>query len=346
MKPAFFRTLCITCTLLAALCFSPARSGVILDSYRGPDSWHYLSRFCYAPTSESTKGVFEAQFVFPQNAQPVVAIYYLHDETENEFNKWQVIYRGNSTCAEKLDMADQLLTLSESDYVGNSEFMLSKMSVKVSTTRARWIFVAVGNCARPCQFTSCISGLDISYELNFTNSGTLNFYVSFEKQGLLELTIVFIFVYSLLGLKLYMVRRALLNIRKYHHIVKLLVLSVISSFGFLVLELIDFLYYVLVGIPLESGLEIFAAILKGCAEFSLLLQVFLIAKGWTIVRRKISANGRMRLSIYITLYIWVYWACQLYFRYGIDPADIAYVYGTWPGYGLGKKFRIISDGAS
>ena len=280
--------------------------------------------------------MFDALFIYPENAQPVVAIYYLHDEDENEFNRWQSIYRGNSTCAEKLDMADQVYSLAESNQVGSSEFLSSELSVTVATTRARWIFVTVCNCARPCQYAECISGLDISYQLNFTNSGALNFYVSFEQQGILELDIIFIVVYALLGLKLYLVRRALINLRKYHHIVKLLAVSVVCSFCFLALETIDLLYYALVGLPFAAEIKIAAAIFKGCAEFALLVQVFLIAKGWTIVRRKISANGRMRLSVYITFYIWAYWACLLYYRYGIDPADIAYVYNTWPGYILGK----------
>ena len=49
---------------------------------------------------------------------------------------------------------------------------------------------------------------------------------------------------------------------------------------------------------------------RGFAECGMLLQFILVGKGWTIVRRKISAQGRVKIATYITTYFVMYWACQ------------------------------------
>jgi hypothetical protein len=40
----------------------------------------------------------------------------------------------------------------------------------------------------------------------------------------------------------------------------------------------------------------------------LLLLVVLIAKGWTICCRKLSASGRVKIGVYTTLYLFLYLA--------------------------------------
>jgi hypothetical protein len=44
-------------------------------------------------------------------------------------------------------------------------------------------------------------------------------------------------------------------------------------------------------------------VLRALSESLLLLTVILLGKGWTVVRRKISATGRVKIAIYMTLFV-------------------------------------------
>lgn len=50
----------------------------------------------------------------------------------------------------------------------------------------------------------------------------------------------------------------------------------------------------------------------GFGEMTMILHLILIGKGWTIVRRKISANGRVKVAVYMTVYYTVFWAVMLW----------------------------------
>jgi hypothetical protein len=72
-------------------------------------------------------------------------------------------------------------------------------------------------------------------------------------------------------------------------------------------------------------------IFSGLSEFCLLLHLILVAKGWTIVRRKISASGRVKIAVYMTAYVMIYIASVVYYAVYTDPGEVTYIYDTPPG---------------
>ena len=67
------------------------------------------------------------------------------------------------------------------------------------------------------------------------------------------------------------------------------------------------------------------------ADLILVLLVILLAKGWTIVRKKISANGRVRLTLYMTTLVWATMALELWRTYVYNPAIESYYAESPPG---------------
>ncbi|KAH8051279.1 Rab-like small GTPase [Aureococcus anophagefferens] len=70
------------------------------------------------------------------------------------------------------------------------------------------------------------------------------------------------------------------------------------------------------------------------ADLLLVLLVVLLAKGWTIVRRKLSANGRVRVALYVTVLTWTTVSLELWRLHVFNPATSAYHYESPPGFVL------------
>ena len=67
--------------------------------------------------------------------------------------------------------------------------------------------------------------------------------------------------------------------------------------------------------------------------------LILLAKGWTVVRRKITAQGRMKIATYFTNYFLmnvfaIYWAVAL-----ADPGQVIFFFDSLPGVILNLKGR-------
>ena len=61
------------------------------------------------------------------------------------------------------------------------------------------------------------------------------------------------------------------------------------------------------------------------AEILIALLLILIAKGWTIVRKKISAQGRVKIAAFITMYIWSSVALQLNRKWAYNSAKMVFM---------------------
>ena len=61
------------------------------------------------------------------------------------------------------------------------------------------------------------------------------------------------------------------------------------------------------------------------AEILLALLLILLAKGWTIVRKKISAQGRVKIAAFVTTYTWVSLTLQLHRRWAYNSAKMVYM---------------------
>ena len=74
-----------------------------------------------------------------------------------------------------------------------------------------------------------------------------------------------------------------------------------------------------------------STVLAAMSEVLLVLLLILLAKGWTIVRRKITASGRTKIGVYITLYICVYLASIIWSILTINAPSVNYFFSSPPG---------------
>ena len=95
-------------------------------------------------------------------------------------------------------------------------------------------------------------------------------------------------------------RERLKRRRKFHHTVALLVWSIFVQTAGCVLGLVHWSVFSRDGVGSPATLQT-SVFLRHAADLLVVLLVVLLAKGWTIVRRKLSANGRVRVALYMTV---------------------------------------------
>jgi len=78
-------------------------------------------------------------------------------------------------------------------------------------------------------------------------------------------------------------------------------------------------------------------------NFSMMLVVVLFAKGWTIVRRKISAMGRVKIAIYFSFYVFIACTAYSYAEYFETAGVVTYKLASTAGilYVLSRIFASI-----
>ena len=200
--------------------------------------------------------------------------------------------------------------------------------------RARFFYVAGANCDRLCTTSTCNGDMDIEYEIEFTNG--FNWYskhFSADEIGVLETSIAFLVLYVLLGACYFLTRKELKKLRKHHHTVKMLGSAIILAFfshGFFFLH---YIWYSSDGVG--NMLFLFLArILQLSSETTFLVLLVLIAKGWTICCRKISARGRVKIAVFATVYAICWLLAVAYHHFVADKASTLHMYQSGFGYFL------------
>ena len=121
-----------------------------------------------------------------------------------------------------------------------------------------------------------------------------NSYLSFDQYGLPSVsiaTLVLSLVALLLAIK---IRFGLITINKFHVTVKILILSVLLQ---VLSTLLATVYWNLLSSDGTISKDIlFSSIfMQAFANYLLIMQAILLAKGWTIVRRHLSIHNKMYL---------------------------------------------------
>ena len=148
---------------------------------------------------------------------------------------------------------------------------------------------------------------------------------------------------------------SLSKLKKLHHTVKILLASVCMS---LLGDILGVAYWNIVvsgdtltrnknggdedkEIKWPENINVAALFFDLLAHVLFLLLLILLAKGWTITRRKISAMGRVKLSMYTTIYMCVYISALGWSLYGYDPALVTFVNESPPGI-MVQVIRVVS----
>ena len=144
--------------------------------------------------------------------------------------------------------------------------------------------------------------MDVSIDWLFTNGNTPDTkHFSADETGIYSATIAFFVLQSLLMVASLLVATALKNRRKLHMTVKILVFSIALQLLGLLLNLLYYSEYSKNGAANQSVLAA-GAVLIASSDTCMVALLILLAKGWTIVRRKISVPGRIKIAVFLTVY--------------------------------------------
>jgi hypothetical protein len=146
-------------------------------------------------------------------------------------------------------------------------------------------------------FGYCHGFIDANYTFLMLNGedGNADEHFSADQIGVMSATIAFAVMQGLLVVGAIIVRNKLMHRRKFHKTVMLLCVCILLNFVSLILAAAHYSTFAEDGVGLEGALDASRFVsLVSDALFALLL--LLLAKGWTIVRRKISADGRVKVS--------------------------------------------------
>lgn len=134
-----------------------------------------------------------------------------------------------------------------------------------------------------------------------------------------------------------------------HHTVKILFTCIVLTF------LGSLLYAIHLGVLSGDGRGVVALLYMAHVCYALstslmLLEIIVITKGWTIVRRKISAGGRMKIAAFITTFFVLYLTCIFWAILNQDISKYSTIYETPPGIALivirflaGMWFMMVRD---
>lgn len=242
----------------------------------------------------------------------------------------------------RLLAADSVWRLERNKTVFEKEFKLHT---------ARYIFLVFANydeaCGQVCPPTSatvesalcdseatsaCAGPSQLEYRFRFLNEGygrTLHEF-SYDELASFPASIAFFCVYSLLLVLSVLVRRMLIVQRKLHFSARMLCDSVLIEWCSQLLSLRFYWQFAVRG-SAPSILLASARALRSLVDLELVLLFVILANGWTVVRRKLEASGRIRLAICGPTYWILSLVAQAWSIIAYDPARISFPYDGYPG---------------
>jgi len=346
--------------LLLALLLATSSAYVSKGTLDSLDSWAFIDRFCFvphefnnlatgeAPTLANAKkyGLFQYSFKFPSSLDLYMLVYYDKEGMSAE-EAWDSKGWGSVYVDEDDEEADDILSCSERYYHAAAKFRLKiQQNTHIINTNSqkdmvasgfayfksaspKYFFVAMSNCNPSCScdpaasacstnhsntVNFCDGPLVLDYDFSFTNGvGASDKHFGYDEIGCLAISWVFFTFYV-----------------KYHVTVKLVVWSIWLMMAAMLFRLYHYVVYSGDGIG-NKALFLTASILASASEILLVVHFILIAKGWTIVRRKISASGRVKIAAFTTVYAFLHISTTLFSEYFIDRGNIVYMYETPPG---------------
>ena len=200
--------------------------------------------------------------------------------------------------------------------------------------RARFFFLAGANCYRDCANENCDGPMDITYKITFTNGYEWNNkHFSADEIGVVDTMWTFITLQFGLFCFFTYVRWQLRKVSKYHHTVKMLGASIVLALLAHIAFTLHYFWYAQDGIGHPTFMFI-GRLIQGASETVFLLVLIMLAKGWTICCRKISARGRVKIAVFGTVYSCVWIAVPVGYYFYSDKASTLHIYQSIWGYFL------------
>jgi len=162
--------------------------------------------------------------------------------------------------------------------------------------------------------------------MELTNGG----FLSADEYGMPTLSIVFLILQSILLLGAVIIARILAKNRKFHFTVKVVVVSVLFQFLAAALSTVYWVRLNNSGVK-TLGIYFASMFMLVLANYFIILNLILVAKGWTVVRKSISTQGKVKIVAASSFYILaVIFAC-VYEVYSYDASIITFRYAQPPG---------------
>nr|XP_054760379.1 transmembrane protein 145-like [Lytechinus pictus] len=308
------------------------------------ENWIFLARFCFL--SDIGRLRFEVQY--PQSFETQNLILY-YDEP----GQWPSVYPLDTaplqTCLEKESVLKpenhQVVNLTtsyvwsgcarletdvDSDWsrlFGDSHFFDCKGGRSFRSVRDRWWYIVLSNC-------NAGHGLLMNYKLTMTNGEDWWYkHFSADQFGILATDIAFLFMFmALFGCSIY-VAMILASRSLFHTTYKMYMWVLFLYILSLVFYIIFYADYANDGTEVR-GLKFTARAFQSGADALFLLQLILMAKGYTITRGRLSHSGTVKITILMAIYCMLYAALFIYEVYAFDAGEVLYLYESPAGYVL------------
>lgn len=352
----------ITVTLLC--CIHLSYSHLIEEQINTIQSFVYITKFAFIPTPElmyqQLKALNTSYMTFPIGGYQYGLLSYAIPNIKPRDNQAIVIYKdwGNwltyginkdLSCSQKAAKADVFIRLSKDETFSNDKSSVYTNNFDENdgiatgyitfpfeaddTIKAIWGFVALSNCAlvdNNWKLTSNSQNPIIAdIRLSFKNGFQL-FYLSYDQDSIIETLVFCILIQSFLTLFAIYTQRLLTKINKLHPTAKIVIWSVYIQFLSIILQITYWNEYKSNGYAL-IGLFYIGNLLQGVVVFIIILDVILISKGWTIVRKQLSPSGTIKIVIYGTCLLITLLFLEVYKLNNFDSPLSSFIYATTPG---------------
>ncbi|RDD44507.1 Transmembrane protein 145 [Trichoplax sp. H2] len=358
----------MACILLSLM--TATESKRFVGVYSQYTDWGFLTRFTFL----AEHGWIRYQLIYPQEYCCENLLFY-YDEP----HQWPAAYKTNLNCSQKEALLDknsgQIVPLNPlflgsgciRDTINGVKVFKCTFARRFRAARARWWYIAISNCNRNPK-----NPLYMEYNINMTN-GYLDWNKEFsadefgenEVDGntltlptridqdknrlksssylsprILETDVAFFICFLVLSIASIVVAVILKNRQLFHSTYKYFMAALfLQTFG-VMFSVIHYGVYAQNGIGVEF-LRLFGRLLLAASDLVFLLMVILLAKGYTVVRGRISPGGLVKIAVLMTLYVIAYIALYIYEARFFDPGEVLYLYESPAGIGL-IALRIIA----
>jgi len=203
----------------------------------------------------------------------------------------------------------------------------------ITFQNAAWCIMMLANCEQdarcPLEF-ACQGPLSANVKLSMVNGNLYNAQVSMENRGLVWCTIAFFVLQFWLTAGGILTRRDLMKIGKFHPVLRLLLLAIITHFVGLLCTLFYWLFMIA---RTTSSYNLLAAgiYLTAISNYFIIILLILLGKGLSIVRQSISSTGVLKVVAFATgLLVCIIFA-EAFAVWGSDTSSGMYMYSSSSG---------------
>ncbi|KAK3742302.1 hypothetical protein RRG08_066076 [Elysia crispata] len=299
--------------------------GTIIDEN---GDWIFLTRFCFL----SKVGKMHYQLEYPQDFEVENLLFY-YDVP----GQWDAVYKRGLNCNQKVAALNgkNIFEMDSPSLCGSTiregrYWFECNGTMDFSSSRERWWYVTVSRCGAPSN--TQVSGLYLYYKLHMTNGDDLlHQEFSADEFYILLIDIIFFILYLKIMVLSIFCAVKLRNRQLFHSTYKLYLASVTLWTTHLLCMVIAWGSYGNTGWEMRR-MEVLGRIFAAGSNVIFILMLILLAKGYTIVRGRLTNKAMIKITTFICLYVIVSVALFIWEGAFFDPGLVLYYYESPPGY--------------